>query len=348
MKKQLITLFAVVIFIMMGIESYLKTVDTIKIKGTISGNAQYRIHASYEATSDLWVCTSWSMFGGRQTSIKTFWYTPTITNGHHQITIPTKEISMSFICGYELSHINIQINSNEKPTKRNYYNSVGGTLFAKRFKSDTRPDFFYQSIDDTLNIECVNDLSSSYTCRQAPYVQQIMLTQSFTKQRDYTVNIKFLSREDVLTQKAALEATAIKEMEIKKRVYSVKKQIYLLEKLLISPYIKTYKKLPDDAMVQKLLYQKNTMPYFSEKQRTKNSQELQEHITYQNGYPVDSWGNRFQYKIKNNKYATLFSFGPDGLESEDDIASGYLQGIPDPLYNEDHTLKQKLCVLERV
>ena len=125
-----------------------------------------------------------------------------------------------------------------------------------------------------------------------------------------------------------------------------RKEQSLLHKLIISPYIHRYKRFPKENEIQSLLSKSNKMLYLEEEHRIKNLQKLQENITYDNdGYPVDAWGNHFQYKILQAKgtstydYVVLFSFGPDGVESKDDIRSSIHQGLPNPIYDENHQIK---------
>ncbi len=71
-----------------------------------------------------------------------------------------------------------------------------------------------------------------------------------------------------------------------------------------------------------------------------NQKELS--VLVENGYfdklPIDPWGQDYQYQypgVQSGKGFDLFSFGPDGVESDDDIVSWDLYGSQIVRYTQD-------------
>lgn len=93
----------------------------------------------------------------------------------------------------------------------------------------------------------------------------------------------------------------------------MQKQMMLLQEHVIYPYIQEHKKIPNATVGQQLL-----------QQNTKHLKELRKKISYVDGNFIDMWGNPFQYRVKKaqgnkKESSTLFSLGPDGVKSSDDI-----------------------------
>ena len=99
--------------------------------------------------------------------------------------------------------------------------------------------------------------------------------------------------------------------------------------ILISKIFKAYDSLnnhiPDKNKAKSLFRLEGDVKMYSNEVDLK---ELKKEITYKNGNPLDPWGNPYQYRpesVYKGKYGTtlnkaiIYSFGPDGVKSKDDI-----------------------------
>ena len=99
--------------------------------------------------------------------------------------------------------------------------------------------------------------------------------------------------------------------------------------ILISKIFKAYdslnKHIPDKNKAKSLFRLEGDVKMYSNEVDLK---ELKKEITYKNGNPLDPWGNPYQYRpesVYKGKYGTtlnkavIYSFGPDGVKSKDDI-----------------------------
>lgn len=293
--------------------------DELIIHGKISPYYSYTIITYFEAQSSLPICYGFGsgiLWGGSMFSKKTtsFLHEPKINEGAHTITIPLGYQGLN-ICDYKLVRVSLDVPHDNDLV-----------LFEKFV--DLKYVGYARAYADSYN----------RTSRVIPILKS---------QNENNYNIDFYSYADYdVYSKQQIQIEELKETKHNASFRDTRKEQSLLHKLIISPYILKYKKFPKENEIQSLLSKTNKMLYLEEKHRVKNIQKLQENITYVNGYPVDEWGNHFQYKIiqakgtSNFDYVVLFSFGPDGVESKDDIRPSIRQGLPDPLYDENHQIKK--------
>ncbi len=295
------------------IMDYFSNDDKLVIHGKISPYYSYRLKTYYEAHSSLPICygfgSGW-IWGGsifRKKSAK-FTYQPTINQNKHTITIPLNYPKLN-ICDYQITRITLDVPHDNDLVLFENYDVLEYTNYGSNYNN---PNHRTSAVIPVLKSKNEN----SY-------------------------NIDFYSYADY---DAYIDQLELKEEVQKTTSKNTRQQLGLLHKLIISPYIRKYKKLPDELKVQKLLSQSNKMLYIEERQRKRNREKLKENITYVNGKPVDKWGNLFRSKIVRStdfEHIVLFSLGSDGVESKDDIYSNIRQGLPDPLYDENHHIKKR-------
>ena len=298
--------------------------DKLIIHGKISPYYTYTIKTYYEAQSSLPICYglgSGMLWGGSMFSKKhtRLFYEPTINGDTHTISIPLGYPGLN-ICDYQLSRVALDVpGDNDHILFQKYVDIsyVGG--YAKLYDN---PNNRTSRVIPVLRSENNN----SYTI-------DFYSSSDYARYLDKQINLENLKNIKQKKYNASLRRTS--------------KEQSLLAELVISPYIGKYKKFPTENEIQNLLSKANKLIYVEKKHRAKYIQKLQKNITYVDGYPVDEWGNHFQYKIikatgtSNFDHVVLFSFGPDGVKSEDDIRPNIRQGLPDPLYNKKHQFKKK-------
>ena len=67
------------------------------------------------------------------------------------------------------------------------------------------------------------------------------------------------------------------------------------------------------------LYQLNTFRYPSEVEGLHVLLKTSDNRGYLLNIPTDPWGNDYQYKVNSDSEVEVFSMGPDGVVSHDDI-----------------------------
>jgi len=284
--------------------------DELIIHGKISTYYTYTIKTYFKAQSSLPICYGFGsgiLWGGSMFSKRTtrFLHEPKINGDKHTITIPLGYQGLN-ICDYKLERVSLDIPNDNDLVLFEKYVDLKYIGYAKTYAN-----------------------SNNRTSSVVPILKS-------KNKNNYTID--FYSHDDYDTYgNNLINIENLKEKKHKalsKKNYNTRKVLKLLHKVIISPYIHKYKAFPMESEIQNLWSKTNKMLYMEKSRRRKNIQKLQENITYANGYPIDEWGNHFQYKIiqatgrSNFNYVVLFSFGPDGVESKDDIYSNIRQGLP--------------------
>lgn len=339
-KKRVVIVTSTVILILVAIYYIFKDDNrAIWIEGSVDSNlSNLFFYSTYISSSDSFLCSSYSMFVGRERNIKIFKYKPKRDDNLYSINIPIDAISFSPICNYKLKKISISINLGGDVGK------TGFALFEEEHPNIYNPTFHYNPIGESINIECIGKRKYAYVCREAPFVNRVFVSKGLSEvnlTKKYKVNIKLITTNDILKQKKDVKQEKFEDIKIAKDSLTMRKKLKLLQRLTIGKYIKRYKRVPTKNESKELLNLRKYSSYLTDNDIAK----LKKYIKFKDGYPLDDWEEPVRYKIVNGKYATLYSLGPDGEISSDDIYSGLHMGIPDPLYNNGKVDKKAMQTL---
>jgi len=124
----------------------------------------------------------------------------------------------------------------------------------------------------------------------------------------------------------------------RKKMNTVRHQMILISKIF-KAYDRVNNHIPDKNKAKSLFRLEGDLKAYSNEVDLK---ELKKEITYKNGVPLDPWGNPYQYRpesVYKGKYGTtinkaiIYSFGPDGVKSKDDIHHWDIYSRPWDKYN---------------
>jgi hypothetical protein len=135
----------------------------------------------------------------------------------------------------------------------------------------------------------------------------------------------------------------------RKKINAVRPQMRLIGKIF-KAYDKVNNHIPDKNKAKSLFrLEGNLKAYSNEIDLDRYLKKTKREITYKNGDPLDPWGNPYQYmpeSVNKTKYGTtpnkamIYSFGPDGVKSKDDIHHWDIYSQPWDIHNNrDKILK---------
>ncbi len=293
---------------------------------------------TYEAKKDQSECHSYSLFAGEQQDVKWHRYQAKITNDIHNIDLPLNEYPAYEGCHFQPISVSIGISRvNKKP-------HLTTDIFGDKEHIQNLVKSSYSTspvTDNQLKLECHQELLNeqfydNYWSCQKQFSRgedglQVVIQELKPSNRDtnWTIDINLIPT-----------ATVISSQLLAKNKLIAKNHIALLTRLVGS-----YLSLIDEptrpksaSEILSVIQHKidlsayNNTHFFEEFQSRLT--KVKNEIKHKNGVPVDPWGQPYQYKIRQSDLQKdssrlsrppakpsphLFSLGPDGVESDDDI-----------------------------
>ena len=90
-------------------------IKEITINASIDPNYSYSVRVSYVSSRDIFFCNSYSLFGGKSSSLKELNYHPKIESGRHIVSFPINEPSPTKGCRWLPRYVSLCVKDNADP-----------------------------------------------------------------------------------------------------------------------------------------------------------------------------------------------------------------------------------------